>query len=344
MIPNSIAHALMPDIVLQAPSDFQVRQTSAGWSASAAHTGAQLSILLKASAVDSVSEQRLANMALELLHRKHPTAEASGPPEQVKGKGWQGQVRSFRVRGEPGTALQLVLTTLISADPQDPRQQRNLIALVEVVKPAFDQRPVFYRRLIEDRLLIGDAASAALEAQAQRPPVMKLTEPVDEWARSAPSSDPAAARTSDQGASASNRMPHSVGETSGSSHAVRNRISAAASRAALTESDQLRLAAQGQRVLVLSVLLSIVVRAVVNVGKIPEFFGYALPAAVLLYAISGVLKICSAFGHTQRGKLALMFCSTVPLLGIACWVYLSIKTTRRLRAAGYEVGLLGVRS
>ncbi|MGE4072478.1 MAG: hypothetical protein AB7E72_15015 [Lysobacterales bacterium] len=344
MIPNSIAHALMPDIVLQAPSDFQVRQTSAGWSASEAHTGAQLSVLLKASAVDSVSEQRLTDTALALLHRKHPGAEASGPPEQVKGKGWQGQVRSFRVRPASGAPLHLVLTTLISADPQDPRQQRNLIALVEVAKQAFDQRPVFYRRLIEDRLLIGDAASAALEAQAQRPPAMELTEPADESAQSSPSSDPAAARTFSQGGTASNRSSVSPDSTIRSRNADRGRKNDAASPAVLTESDELRLAAEGQRVLALSVLLSIVVRAVVNVGKIPEFFAYALPAAVLLYAISGVLKICSAFGHTQRGKLALMFCSSVPLLGIACWVYLSIKTTRRLRAAGFEVGLLGVRS
>ena len=46
----------------------------------------------------------------------------------------------------------------------------------------------------------------------------------------------------------------------------------------------------------------------------------------------------------MNAKLALMFLSSVPLAGIAAWVYLSVKTTRRLRAAGYRVGLFGARA
>jgi hypothetical protein len=44
------------------------------------------------------------------------------------------------------------------------------------------------------------------------------------------------------------------------------------------------------------------------------------------------------------GKLACMFLSSVPLLNLITWIVLSTKTTRKLRNAGYEVGLFGVRS
>lgn len=110
------------------------------------------------------------------------------------------------------------------------------------------------------------------------------------------------------------------------------------------EDELLASAALGQRTLVISIVLSFVARAVGNVPDVPVFLAYIVSAAVLLYAISGVLRICSGFRYSLNRKLVLMFCSSVPLIGIVCWVWLSIRTTRRLRAAGYRVGLFGVRS
>ena len=344
MIPNSIVHALVPEIALQLPADFVLQPAASGWSASDADTGAQLSILLKSSRRDGVNGQRLTETALALLQKKHPAAEPLGRVEQVQGKGWRGQVHGFRVQRHSQAALQLVLTTLISPDPADPEAQRNLIALVEVGRPQFDQRPVFYRRLVEDRLLIGEAASAALAAQTARPVIIELAKPAIESASTTPSDDAEAALASAQRHHFSAQAPASVGPSGRSAKTGRTAQGRARAVAALSESDQLRLAAEGQRVLVFSVLLGILVRGIVNIPAVPDFFGLALPAALMLYAISGVLKICSAFGHSQRAKLALMFCSSMPVLGMTCWVYLSIRTTRRLRAAGFEVGLLGVRT
>jgi hypothetical protein len=43
-------------------------------------------------------------------------------------------------------------------------------------------------------------------------------------------------------------------------------------------------------------------------------------------------------------KLLMMVLTFFPLVNLVALVYLNIQATRNLRAAGYEVGLLGVKS
>ncbi len=100
-------------------------------------------------------------------------------------------------------------------------------------------------------------------------------------------------------------------------------------------------ASQGQRILVYCVLLRILTSGLPDE---PMLLRWAVAVALLAWAFRGVLLIASGFGYGRGTKLGLLFASTVPLIGIGVWVWLSIITTRALRDAGYRVGLFGVRS
>lgn len=108
--------------------------------------------------------------------------------------------------------------------------------------------------------------------------------------------------------------------------------------------EQLAQMAQGQRVLVICVLLSFVLSGTSYADHVPRLFLMLTGLGLLFYALSGVLKICSGFGMSKGQKLALMFASTVPLVAPISWIVLSVRTTSKLRAAGYEVGLLGAKT
>jgi hypothetical protein len=100
-------------------------------------------------------------------------------------------------------------------------------------------------------------------------------------------------------------------------------------------------ASQGQRILVYCVLLRILTSGLPDE---PMLLRWAVAVALLAWAFRGVLLIASGFGYGRGTKLGLLFASTVPLIGIGVWVWLSIITTRALHDAGYRVGLFGVRS
>lgn len=108
--------------------------------------------------------------------------------------------------------------------------------------------------------------------------------------------------------------------------------------------DALLWAGRGQRILVIAFALSLMVRGLGNMPQVSSWLVSALAIGVLCYACKGILAISSGFGYGRRTKLALMVLTTVPVLGILSWFVLSIKTTRALRAAGYPVGLFGLRS
>jgi hypothetical protein len=109
--------------------------------------------------------------------------------------------------------------------------------------------------------------------------------------------------------------------------------------------DALLWAGRGQRILVMAFALSLLVRGLGNnLTQVSPWLVSALAIGVLCYACKGILAISSGFGYGRRTKLALMVLTTVPVLGILSWFVLSIKTTRALRAAGYPVGLFGLRS
>lgn len=114
--------------------------------------------------------------------------------------------------------------------------------------------------------------------------------------------------------------------------------------AAALDDEALRAAAGGQRILVWCVLLSFALRGLSRNPDVPVFLTWFIAVGLMAWAFRGVLLIASGFGYGRGVKLGLLFGSTVPLLGIGLWVWLSMKTTRALKAAGHTVGFFGVKS
>jgi hypothetical protein len=61
------------------------------------------------------------------------------------------------------------------------------------------------------------------------------------------------------------------------------------------------------------------------------------------WSLLGVVRICSGLQRSQGQKILCMVLTFFPLINIVVLVYLSVKATRRLRDAGWSVGLLGAR-
>jgi hypothetical protein len=322
---SDISHVLAPDLALLAPATFAVRSTAQGLSAIETGTGAVLTILVKPSASGTPDEQRLLESAIALVQKKHPRAERIGVPAQVVIGGQRGRCASLQTATSANVEIRILLTTVILPDPENAAQQRNLIVALEVPTQVFGQRPAFYQQLLQDRLQIG-----AAQAAPATPLVLEL----------APIEQPAAADSP----AGKTELPGNPTPAPTLKPAPPARARPPAEQAEPSEDELLASAALGQRTLAISILLTFVARAIGNVPDVPVLLAYAIAAAVLFYAISGVLRICSGFRYSQNHKLVLMLCSSIPLIGIICWVWLSVRTTRRLRAAGFEVGLFGVRS
>lgn len=318
------SHALAPDLALLAPPSFAIRPSAQGLVGSEAGSGTVLSLLLKPTAAGGLGHERLIESALAMMQKKHAGAERIGAPQTVSVDGSSGRSALLRATTTANASIHIVLTTVIAPDPANAQAQRNLIAVLEVPTAAFEQRREHYLGLVQRHLRIGAGRSA------QPPPVLELA-PME--APKAPQPAPAPAAT---------ELPPAPVLQHRSDSPSRARPQPTPVPA--DQGELLASAAQGQRTLAISIALSFVARAIGNVPDVPVFLVYAIAAAVLIYAISGVLKICSGLRYSMNSKLALMFLSSVPLAGIACWVYLSVKTTRRLRAAGYHVGLFGARA
>jgi hypothetical protein len=111
----------------------------------------------------------------------------------------------------------------------------------------------------------------------------------------------------------------------------------------LDADEALDLAARGQRILIHTIALNFVVNAIQRSGAMPPLPLFALSMAVGVYALVGFTRICSGTGRGQGQKIFFMSTSFVPLLNVVCMIWLSVGATRRLRAAGWRVGLFGAR-
>ncbi len=101
--------------------------------------------------------------------------------------------------------------------------------------------------------------------------------------------------------------------------------------------------ARGQKMLVYSVLGGIVLRGLSASGTVPALVGALLSLALGIYSLLGVARLAIGLRKGNAGAITCMVLSFVPLLNIACWIVLSLQATRRLRAAGWQVGLFGAR-
>ena len=109
------------------------------------------------------------------------------------------------------------------------------------------------------------------------------------------------------------------------------------------EEERHWLAAAGQKIVIYSIIINFVLRSAEKSIAPPEMMMNALFFFTAVYSLVGVLKICSGLEKTQNEKIVFMVLSFFPLINVLMLVYLSIKTSTMLRAAGWKVGLLGAR-
>jgi len=108
--------------------------------------------------------------------------------------------------------------------------------------------------------------------------------------------------------------------------------------------ERLWLAAKGQKMLIYSILLNFLLRGIEQFFALPLVVSLILLSGIGIYALIGVVKVCSGLGKTQSQKILFMVLSFLPLINLVTLVYLSINTTKALRESGWSVGLLGARS
>lgn len=103
------------------------------------------------------------------------------------------------------------------------------------------------------------------------------------------------------------------------------------------------MAAKGQRMLVLSILGALLVNGVARSGLLPVLPVFALYVALGIFSLVGVVRLSSGLGKPTGSTIFYMVLTFVPLVSLVAWIVLSLQATRRLRAAGWQVGLLGAR-
>jgi hypothetical protein len=103
------------------------------------------------------------------------------------------------------------------------------------------------------------------------------------------------------------------------------------------------LAASGQKIVIYSILLTFVVRGMVQGNVVAPLVAMVMAFGVAAYSLVGVLRICSALEKSQNQKLMFMALSCMPWLNLVALVILNAKATALLRSAGWQVGLLGAR-
>ncbi|HSC76247.1 MAG TPA: hypothetical protein VLB90_08440 [Pseudomonadales bacterium] len=103
------------------------------------------------------------------------------------------------------------------------------------------------------------------------------------------------------------------------------------------------LAAGGQKMAICSIIFNFVLRSAEKSEALTGHLLEATSLVVALFAVAAVLKMCSGLGKSQNQKILFMVLSFVPLINIGVLIYLSIKTTRLLRDAGWTVGLFGAK-
>lgn len=102
-------------------------------------------------------------------------------------------------------------------------------------------------------------------------------------------------------------------------------------------------AAQGQRMLALSILGALLVNGAARTGALSALPLFAMYAALGIYSLVGVVRLSTGLGKSTGSTIVYMVLTFVPLVSLAAWIVLSVQATRKLRAAGWQVGLLGAK-
>ena len=107
--------------------------------------------------------------------------------------------------------------------------------------------------------------------------------------------------------------------------------------------ERLWLAARGQKIVIYCIVLNFCLGAVYSLQVLPDWAMTVLDLGIALYAVNGILKICTGLKKSDGQKILFIVSAFLPLINLIALVYLSIQTTQMLRAAGWEVGLFGAK-
>jgi hypothetical protein len=91
-----------------------------------------------------------------------------------------------------------------------------------------------------------------------------------------------------------------------------------------------------------AILLNIILVSIKT--KIGPVLLLLLALAVIIMSIVGILKLLSGLGYGITEKVLQVVLQFIPVVNLICLVLLNVRANKALRAAGYEVGLLGVKS
>ncbi|WP_266157985.1 hypothetical protein [Dyella silvatica] len=96
--------------------------------------------------------------------------------------------------------------------------------------------------------------------------------------------------------------------------------------------------ARGQKLVIYAVLTYLLAAAAkANLAWV----GWLVLLCALVMGLIGIFRLAAGMGYSTATKIILLILMFVPLLGLIVLLVLNAKATRRLRVAGYRVGLLG---
>jgi hypothetical protein len=112
------------------------------------------------------------------------------------------------------------------------------------------------------------------------------------------------------------------------------------------ERARMQRVAAGQRMMVWAVLgmfASNLVTRSVDGNALGLALGGLISIACLVFAIVGVVRLANALGSNTVMCIIAAICMIIPLVNLVTMVLMSMRATRTLRAAGYDVGFMGAR-
>lgn len=337
---RDIGHGLR----LRLPSGWQLHTGATGTSVRDPQTGMTLVVFRKPCPRGAVALRRYSELGRDHLMKKLSGCDLVGDWQPAEGQGWLGRVHMIRRDVGAKERLLGLYTAFILADEADPGVQNNFSVLLEVPASEFERRADYFRAFVPNNLLArGDAMSVPLAFAAKAAEAAKAAKRKLELHPQEPKPSPGVeAKVADAPAASGAEAKAPLLRVEAPEPARKPAKSLDPPKL-IVEDDDLLLAAQGQKLVIYSIVLNFVFQTAARTLNPPELLLLILGIVVVAFTVNGVLKICSGLGRSQGSKIAFMVVAVFPVINLLVLVYLSLKTTKALREAGWQVGLFGAK-
>lgn len=303
-----------PGLYLRLPANWQVQSTPAGTQIFDPHSRLKLQVYCKPSLLAAVSLPRFGELGMAHLLKTRADLLPQGAWQIFQGQGWHGRWHLlWQAVGAQGGASMLIYAVLILADDKQPTLQNNISILLEIDELTYQERADYFRCFLSQRLRLA-AASAPQEAA--------VPSPISLQDKPAQPEQQAGVRPSPPGDRVEAALPAETDEAEGEA--------------------RLQLLARGQKLVIYAILGNFALNAMVR-SEISVLLILPLSLALMALCLNGLLKLCSGLEKSVNSKIAFMIGATLPLINIVLMLFLSVKASKILRAAGWKVGLLGAR-